>query len=334
MLNQRGIAPIIFLIIGALVVGAIFVSRNLPSRNISSTLPIAVQKSPEQSTDAAKQNIGNVNTPGPLAKVAVNTITPTPSSNPVCDQDKVICFESNNLNISIVEGNIEDNDKWVTDKLYIVGQTEKGFELSWEGIPSEFTYYSADKSFPNNKKLTIFLRVYKNSAKKGIYKGKIYVKSLSSGITTAANLTLSYVDWNDSYIHADPSEVGMSCKKNRTSQYNELFMDCNYPSVTIYYFGDHPNLEIKTVPDKDSSRSLRLVTEGSSSTSFDMHNKQKFFTKFVGFPTQDGSGYSIGEQLDLEPSGSYKGYFVLIEKATQKELFRIPYTLNYNTSGN
>lgn len=327
--SQTGLAwiPILVLIL-FLGVGYTFIKNNSSkSANLQNSTSVT------ESSSSAQPSLSPSPSPtiSPKAIVSATTV-PTPSK-PGCDQDKDICFENNDLNITIYEGNLEDNDKWITEQLYIVGQTEKGFEISSEGIPSEFTFYTPNKSFPNKKKNTIFTRAYKATAKKGSYKGKISVKSLGTGRTTTANLNLNYSDWNDSLIHATPGEISMDCTVIKTPAYpSSVNFSCGDAQtyLKLYYFGSHDGIEVRSIPEKDSKRSLGLKVENKDGNVFNINNVQVFWTKFEGFP----SDYSVDSGLGKEPSGTYKGVFVFLQQSTQKELLRVPYILNFTALSN
>lgn len=331
-MKEKGFAWIFTIIVG-LIIGAVvlfsFKTKNQPLQQSDNQLP--------ESTISAR-SIQPAVAPSfkatPIASVK-NSSTPTPSTKQDCDQNKDICFESSNLDISIVEGYSEDNGKWITDKLYIIGQTEKGYEISWEGLPNEFTFYSPDKSFPNNKKLTIYLRAFKDVAKKGSYKGKISVKALGSGITTTTNLTLNYVDWNDSYIRAEPMDISFNCEivKGGTGAYPGCINELGY-AVKLYYFGKHHDLGVRTEPDKDTYKSIKLYPAGSTrwykddkTVVFDMENVQSFDAVFDGFAT-NSNGSLDQSKLESEPNGSYKGTIIFNDRTTGKELAKVRYTLN------
>lgn len=328
-MNQKGLAwlPIIF--VGIIIGAVVFFSFKSKKENFQQ----AADK-PAESTISARLFPSDSLKATPAATTK-SFPTPATTSKPTCDQNKAICFESNDLSISITEGYTEDNDKWITDKLYIIGQTEKGYEINWEGIPGEFTYYSPDKSFPNGKKLTIYVRAFKDSAKKGTYKGKISVKALGSGITTTANLTLNYVDWKDSDIHVEPKEISLNCEivKEGVGAYPGCINQLGY-IVKLYYFGKHHDLGVKTEMDKDTSKGIKLYpTQGTrwykddKAVVFDMENTQSFDASFDGFPSL-GSGALDQVKLENEPNGTYKGTIIFNDRTTQKELFRVPYTLN------
>lgn len=331
-MNKKGFALLPALLLALILsFGLLLVSRYISKQNtgtIEPTIPASPAESPT-STPSAQPKLSA--TPKGI------TVSPMSSVKLSCDQNKDICFENNDLKITLYEGYTEDNDKWTTDQLYIIGQTEKGYELSWEGFPGEFTIYTPDKSFPNGKKSTVFIRAYKDVAKKGTYKGKVSVKSLATGKTTTADLSLTYADWNDNLIHTNPKDIYLDCeivKPSGAAAYPSCINDM-FGVLTFYNFGKrNHDFGVKSEPDKDTSKYIQLYPDASlpwriedKTTIFEMKDVIKFNARLKGFPETSNGGLDQAK-LESEPSGTYKGVLIFTDRITGKELVKVPYTLN------
>lgn len=313
MFGQKGVALIQILIISlALITGVAVLSRSLPIKsapqpsNSPSTQLTTSFQSKETSIEPNFQ-------PTPSTKSAAKT-----SCNPKTD----LCFESNNLKATITEGYLEDAYYWITEDIFLTGKGSGGYQLKIEGFPKEFTVRSPVQDFKDGNKQKIYIRAQKDVAKKGSYSGKISVYSYLSGNTTSADLSLNYTDWNDSSIHIYPLEVNLNCKITYSGWPSNKYLDCggydNTGTVKLYYFGNHKGIEVRTVIDKDVKRSLKLKGLYNETT-FDINNVKTLNIEYVGFPAS--------KDLENEPSGTYKGSFVFIDQATQKEILKTPYTL-------
>ena len=316
-MSQKGIALIPILIILALIGTIIFA--------VFKSQTSEVEAPPEQIVASPSSNPSLSPSPTSSSSTKPSTKTPVPSASPkiTCNTSTDICFESDNLDLTLYEGNMEDKDKWITDKLYVVGQTEGGFEVSMQGFPGEFTIYTPDKAFPNNKKSTVYLRAYKNTAKKGIYEGKVMVKSIKSNKTTTANLKLTYTDWNNSLIHVTPTDFSLDCSV-KEMQGGSTYIDCpgsNDIYIVLYYFGEQKGISAKTVPDSGSNRWIELFS-GSyvNPAKFDMKDTQRFYPGLMGFPNGQIGAHN-------EPSGSYSGNIIFSDSGG-KEIAKVHYNFH------
>lgn len=319
-MDQKGVVWVPFLI-GAIVLsiaaGLIVVknqqTKPLPNKDTATVVESSNSAELIESPDPSPNDIETLSMP-----------SSSPKQN--CDVNKDLCFESMDLNVTIQEGYQEDlanTDKWVSDQVILSGKGNGGFELKLEGFPKEFSASSPVQDFTGSKQ-KIYVRAQKDKAPKGTYTGKISVKSYLTGKTQTANLQINYVNWNESAIRTEPKEVVMNCSVKFSGWEENRYMYCGkYDEdniVTLYYLGDHKNIEVRSIPEEGSKRWLRLAVNNYSTT-FDVRDSKRLYINTMNFPDNKGLGD--------EPSGTYKGYFQFIDQTTQKEFFRVPYTINF-----
>lgn len=315
-MSQKGLAWLPVLLGVVLVIATISVTKNLIEPKIEKTQVYeqTIKEESSSSTEGEDIKEESVKTQETKKPAAASTS---------CDLQKDLCFEGENVAVTIQEGYLEDADNWISDNVFLVGNGSGGYELKLEGFPKEFSVRSPVQDFKGQKQ-KIYIRLQKNVTKKGTYKGKVLVKSYITGRTNSANLTVDYTDWSDKSIHADPKEVFHDCKVTYSGWPENKYIKCgegdyqDVHRVRFYYLGKHSGIEVKSVPEPGSKRSLVLKKELREETTFDVENSVTLYTSLAGFPGN--------KELVNEPGGTYKGHFVFFEQVSGKELLKVPYT--------
>ncbi len=308
-MSQKGFAFIYPLIAGAIIV-------------IGVVIGIPYLKAPKAPDNSFNNIVSNQSTASPSASIQPSAGTKVNENK--CDAQKDICFESDNLQADITEGNQEDEYYWITDQLKLTGKGSGGFKLSLDGFPKEFTVRSPVQEFKDGTLQKFYVRAQKEVAKKGTYSGKISVNSYLSGNTTTANLTINYTG-GESSVHTDPKELVYDCKVILDSWPGNQYINCGAERYVKFYayYGGPKKVEVRNTRETGAKRALALRT-GDLSTVFEARNITTLHIDLKDIPS--------GGELTNEPTATYKGVFVFVEQETQKELLRTPYVLNITNS--
>lgn len=322
MVTQKGFSQIVLIIglivfVGGISLGGYFLnSSGKKSEQKNETHNISKQESSPSPSPSPSESVSQI-TPVDTKNVGKDTASYS------CNKDKDVCFENGNLNLTIQEGYMEDSDSWVADQVKLIGQGQGGFELKLEGFPKEFSARSQNQDFPAGTSTKVYLRAQKDVAKKGSFSGKISVRSFITNITTTANLTINYIDPDKEKAHSIPASVNIDCKIKFSDDHKDGYLDCGsyeqYYQLKFYYFGNHKKIELRSTPDPESIRSLKIRFFNNSTTG-EVNNLATVYIDPVGLPNK----------YHEEPSREYKGYFAFIDQETQKEVLRVPY--NYKIS--
>lgn len=250
----------------------------------------------------------------------IPTVTPaTKTIKTVCDPKLDVCLNNFRTVYTLQEGYQEHERYWVNQEISLVGQAEKGFEISWQG-DSKVKLYSSTNNFKNDQQLPIYLMVEKDITPKGQYQGKIVIKTYVTNNVNEFPITINYVG-PSANIHAEKSSVEITCQIDK-KQFNGYINCGDYNQAfyfKLYWWGQHKSVEVRSNSLSSTNQNVgitaRFANQASTTSDF-----ETLTTIWVDF-------YHNSQYISQWERSEHKGEFVFVDQTSQKELLKVPYNL-------
>lgn len=240
------------------------------------------------------------------AQIEIVSATPSPTPAPTCDPTQTICFDKNEVTVTVEKNGLNNGSHWIAPAFKLIGKGSKSFALRTEDFPysdnNGIGVTPSGGGFADNTNLDVYAQVPKEGVPFGTYSGIVRLAT-DGGYTPSpyfVKLTIIYQQGPANPANSVPESISATVK---IGDYD------NYPAFVFNYPGLHV-VEVQTV-----------ATE----------NSKYFYSAFANFSNNALVNNSInlrtGIGMNFNPSpGVYKGYFKFLDTNYNRiEILRVPY---------